>query len=156
MFMTWVKFLYDFQNRWANASNGSLWWRGTADQWIGITAKSSRQAQRYSRPDHTSSHKMNGHAAGSWLGSGDKRARRAGINTATNTIANLTNIVALATKNSVAVTKLWLGFTQTSSPDGNSDFPNFEPWQVLYGCIIKCHAWLNNNGRSKGKASGLR
>ena len=36
-------------------------------------------------------------------------------------VANATTIVPLATKNSVSVAKLWLGFIQTPSPDGKCD-----------------------------------
>ena len=44
----------------------------------------------------------------------------AGLDTATNIRANATNVVALATKTPVAVAKLWLDLTQTSS-DGKHD-----------------------------------
>ena len=40
-------------------------------------------------------------------------------------IANVTNVVALVTKTSVAVTKLWLDFTQTSCPDATKLFSQF-------------------------------
>ena len=42
----------------------------------------------------------------------------AGLETATNLVANATNKIALATKTSMAVAKLSLDFTQTSSPYG--------------------------------------
>ena len=55
---------------------------------------------------------------------------RAGLEIGTNTVANVTNIVALATKTSMAFTKLLLDFTQTLSPYSKCDkivFPISSP-----------------------------
>ena len=42
---------------------------------------------------------------------------KSGLDMPTNKVANATNIVALATKTSVAVAKLLLDFTRTPSPE---------------------------------------
>ena len=43
------------------------------------------------------------------------------LDTATNTVATATKIVALLTKTAAVVAKLWLQFTQISSPDAGCD-----------------------------------
>ena len=60
----------------------------------------------------------------------------AGLETATITVANVSNIVALVTKTSLQSQKgtyYCIRYTQTSSPDGRCDwifFSNFEPWMA--------------------------
>ena len=50
-----------------------------------------------------------------------------GLVTVTNTVANVTNIVALVTETSVLVVTLWLYCSQTSSPDRKWDWYYFPP-----------------------------
>ena len=60
-------------------------------------------------------------------------------------VTNVTNIAALATKDSLAVTKLWLDFIQTSSPDGRCDwifFPNVEICVGRVNWIIREVQWF--------------